>query len=465
MLSVSGCRGVVGGSLTPEVVVRFAGGFASWVCETRRTDSPTVVLARDGRAGGELIRDLVVSSLRGAGCRVVDLGVATTPSAGVMVRELGADGGLVVTASHNPAEWNGLKPITAAGRAPLADEAAAIIARYRDGTVRVVGHGSFGAVVRDTTARDRHVDLVLTALGRLLPLDRIRAARFKVVVDSVNCSGAGVMAGLLEALDCRVTHLHKSGDGVFPHAPEPIAENLKELCEKVAGAKADIGLAQDPDADRLAIVDAGGRYVGEEYTLALCAMSMLGMMGEAARGAVLAANLSTSRMIDDVAKEFGAAGVVRTAVGEANVVRAIAERGCVLGGEGNGGVVWPEVVLIRDSLGAAALVLALMTRTGQSIGELCDGLPSYSMIKRKVELRPGLADRAMSQVVDAFPDARRDTQDGVRVDFDAASGAGRAWLHVRASNTEPILRMIVEAPTRADADAIIDEAMHSIGQG
>lgn len=464
MLSVSGCRGTVGGSLTPEVVSRFAGCFAGWIAETRNVARPTIVLGRDGRAGGELVKDIVVSALRASGCEVVDLGVATTPTVGVMVVELGADGGLVVTASHNPAEWNGLKPITAEGRAPSPEEAGVLIERYHNNRARVVPHDRLGASHRDGTAKDRHIDRVLSALTRLGLLERIQTARFKVVVDSVNCSGAAPMARLLEALNCRVTHINKAGDGVFPHPPEPTAEHLQDLCAKVASAKADIGLAQDPDADRLALVDETGRYIGEEYTLAFSAMSVLGALGERARGAALAANLSTSRMIDDAASEYGAK-VIRTSVGEANVVRAMTTEKCVIGGEGNGGVVWPEVVLIRDSIGAAGLVLGLLARTGRTVSELCGALPGYAMVKRKVHLRPGLADRAIGSINDAYPDARRDRQDGLRVDFEAPSGGGAAWLHVRASNTEPILRLIVEAPTRADADAIIEEALHSIGQG
>ena len=462
MASVSGLRGTVGGSLTPDVVVRYVGAFAGWVSETTGAARPTIVLGRDGRAGGQLIRDLVVSSLRAGGCDVMDLGVVTTPTVGLMVGELRADGGLVVTASHNPAEWNGLKPITAEGRAPSPADAGVLLERFRNGLARVVGHDRYGDERRDGTAVDRHVDRVLTALEKIGVAEKARGARFKVVVDSVNCSGARVMARLLEALNCKVTHLNKSVDGVFPHMPEPTAEHLTDLCEKVGAAKADIGLAQDPDADRLAIIDGSGRYIGEEYTLALSAMSLLGSMGGRAKGARLAANLSTSRMIDDVASEYGAR-VVRTAVGEANVVMGMRDYGCVLGGEGNGGVVWADVVSIRDSVGAAGLVLGLMARTGRSVRELVDAIPAYAMVKRKVVLKPGLAERAIERVNDAFPDAERDTQDGLRVDFESPSGGGSAWLHVRASNTEPILRLIVEAPTRADSDAIIEDAQHSIG--
>lgn len=454
----------MGGSLTPEVIARFAGAFGGWVGETRGVGSPTIVVGRDGRAGGALIRDIAVASLRAAGCGVVDVGVATTPTVGVMVDELGVDGGLVVTASHNPAEWNGLKPITAAGSAPSPEEARDLIERFSSGRVRVVAHDQFGGVRADDSGEVRHVERVLRGIGAWGGVERIRAAGFKVVVDSVNCSGAGVMARLLDALGCRVTHLHALGDGVFPHPPEPTAENLAGLCARVRAAGADVGLAQDPDADRLAVIDATGRYIGEEYTLALSGMSVLGAMGEEADGATVAANLSTSRMIDDVAGEYGAQ-VVRTAVGEANVVRGMREYGCVLGGEGNGGVIWPEVVWIRDSVSAAALILGLMARTGRGVRDLAGALPDYAMVKRKVMLRPGLAERAIERVSDAFPDARRDAQDGLRVDFESPSGGGSAWLHVRASNTEPILRLIVEAPTRADADAIIEDAEHSIGVG
>ena len=331
---------------------------------------------------------------------MTDIGPATTPTVGVMVTRLRAQGGVTLTASHNPGEWNGVKAIDAAGAAPDAAQASEIIERFRGGgggRTEFVTPDRFGTVARDPGAAALHVGLVLAALERVAPVDSIRAARLRVVVDSVNASGAPCAAALLEALGCRVVHLNRDDSGVFPHAPEPTEENLRSLCAAVREHGAAVGFAQDPDADRLALIDEAGRYIGEEHTLVLAARALLGAMGPAARGATLAANLSTSRMIDDAAAEFGAR-VVRAAVGEANVVAAMRAERSVIGGEGNGGVIWPEVSWIRDSIGAIGLVLALMARERATLAELVARTPAYAIEKRKTPVREGLAARAVEAV-------------------------------------------------------------------
>lgn len=463
MLSVSGCRGIVGASLTPEVVGRFARAAAEWARAERGAASPLFIIGRDGRAGGEAIREQAIAALLGAGCRVIDIDVASTPTCGVMVLHRGADAGLVITASHNPAEWNGLKVISAHGAAPNAAEATRIIDRFKSAAPATAPPGGSRGVERDAAAARVHVDRVLGALAGVIPLERIRARRFNVVLDSVNASGRIGGRMLLDELGCRVTHLHADASGVFPHKPEPTAENLRGMSDEARRAGAEVGFAQDPDADRLALLDERGGYVGEEYTLVLSAVSLLSSMTktDAARAA-LAANLSTSRMIDDAAARFGAR-VVRTAVGEANVVEGMMREGAVLGGEGNGGVIWPRVVPIRDSLAAMGLTLALMASTGRRLSELVGGVPAYAIEKRQLALAPGdpgLASRAIGAIraLYASRGATLDAQDGLRADFDAPGGRGRAWLHVRGSNTEPIIRFIAEAPTKAAASAILDEA-------
>lgn len=456
MITVSGCRGIVGASLTPEVVCRFAGAFAGWLGE--RGGARTVVIGRDGRRGGDVVAQLAIAALRAAGLRVVDLGVATTATVGVMVTHHAADGGLVVTASHNPAEWNGLKAITREGCAPPAKDAAAIIERYRADRVALAPSGQMGRGDADATAAHVHVARVLDAVSKLVPLDRIKERRAHVALDSVNASGALGGRMLLEALGCRVTAINAETTGDFPHAPEPTKENLVGLCGQVKAARADVGFAQDPDADRLAIIDERGGYIGEEQTLVIGARPVLKAAG---RGATVAVNLSTSRMIDDVAKQTGAR-VVRSSVGEANVVEAMVREKCVIGGEGNGGVIWPPVALIRDSLGAMALTLAAMAQEGCSVSALTGLTPRYAIVKRKVDLpagREGLAQRAGEAVAKKHAKERIDTQDGVRVDFEGKN----AWLHVRGSNTEPIMRLIAEAPTEAEANAILDDAAKLVG--
>lgn len=460
MLTVSGCRGIVGRSLTPQVVTRYCGAFAAYLRERTGLDSPTLILARDGRAGGEHIASLVASSLALLGVRVIDLGVATTPTAGLMVVHHGAHAGLVVTASHNPSEWNGLKAIDATGAALHPDEAKRFVELYHDGATVESGFDSIGERSHDMTAAHVHVSTVLEAVGALRPIDAIKDAGFTIVVDSLNASGACAVKLLADALGCTLVHEGGSDSGVFQHTPEPIAENLVSLCDAVRRGSARVGFAQDPDADRLAIVDENGTYIGEEYTLALCVMSVLSAMKpEDAEGRVLVANLSTSRMLEDVAAKFGAR-VLRAPVGEANVVRVMRERGALIGGEGNGGVVWPRVVSIRDSVASIALVLSLMAATGKAVSELVATIPNYAIVKRKTPIREGLAERALGVTRSLIEGASVDTQDGVRLDFDVEGGG--AWLHVRASNTEPILRLIAEAPTRAQADAILDQAEAAI---
>ncbi len=479
MLSVSGCRGIVGESLTPDVVSRYVAAAVDWVRHERAVTEAAIVVSRDGRAGGEPIKRHAIAALLAAGCRVIDIDVATTPTCGVMVLHHRADAGLQITASHNPAQWNGIKIITGEGTAPNSANANAIIARFRASTTALSGAGAgsvaFDAaqpiapdaargITEDPASAKLHVDRVLAAVAELVPLEGVRARQFPVVLNSVNASGRIGGRLLLDALGCRLTHLNADTSGVFPHPPEPTAENLRAMCDETRHAGAVVGFAQDPDADRLALIDERGVYIGEEYTLVLAALSLLSAMRPAdASRVVLAANLSTSRMIDDVAAMFGAR-VVRTAVGEANVVDGMIREHAVLGGEGNGGVIWPRIVPIRDSLGAMALVLALMTRSGKGLSELAASVPSYAIEKRKLETRPGLAQQAVRAVRALYAPrgATLDEQDGLRADFDAPGPAGgRAWLHVRASNTEPIVRFIAEAPTAAAANAILDEAQRA----
>jgi phosphomannomutase len=466
MLSVSGCRGIVGESLTPEAVARFIDAAVQWACETRHAPSPLIVLGFDGRRGGEALKRVAADALVAAGCRVIDIGVAATPTIGVMVTHRGADAGITLTASHNPAEWNGVKVITAEGAAPDAEAAQRIIQNFHQGEGGADARGSRGTIEDDRSAAQVHVDRVIGALASVADLARLRERRFTVAVDSVNASGAEGAGLLLESLGCRLIHVNAEGTGEFPHPPEPTRENLSAFAACVGSCGAEVGFAQDPDADRLALIDESGRYIGEEYTLGLSAAALLGAPGFAARGASLVANLSTSRMLDDVASRFGAT-VHRSAVGEANVVAAMRRAHAVMGGEGNGGVIWPAVTMIRDSLGAMALTLALLARKQRPLSRIVEEIPAYAIEKRKIELRPGLAARALAETERAFagPGVRVDRQDGVRLDFPAPGGRGSAWLHVRPSNTEPILRLIAEAPSADEARRILDRAQAGIGGG
>ncbi len=476
MLSVSGMRGNIGSTLTPEVVQRFAAGFAAWLAPRKKGKGPlTIALGRDGRRGSDLFASYARAALLASGCDVLDLDIAMTPTVGVVVDRL-ADAGLVVTASHNPQNWCGLKPIirepgakvgktdaSAPGKS-IADE---IISAFKKAPTPAPSEWkSLGHARVDTEAAIAHLVAVHEALGA--SHKHLAAFSGSLLIDNLGMSGAAMsdwaLSSLAPGADIATMYPFSSDDekpskrGLFPHTPEPTAENLTGLAKAMKKAKASVGFAQDPDADRLAIVDEAGRYIGEEYTLVLAAMAM-GEMKMLGKGDKIAVNLSTSRMIDDVAAGYGAK-VIRTAVGEANVVEAMKKHKCVLGGEGNGGVIWPKVTYIRDSLGAMALVLALMSKSRKTISQLVAKVPAYAIVKRKVELSSAeQAKEAVARVKSAYARERLDTQDGVRVDFDAK----RAWLHVRASNTEPIMRLIAEAPTQREAEAVLDAAARVIG--
>jgi phosphomannomutase len=473
MLSVSGLRGVVGSSLTPELATRFAAAVGAFLrspdapatARVAKGKRPLVVLSRDGRLGGDVIRDAACAGLRSTGCDVIDIAVAMTPTVGVATDLFRAHAALQITASHNPQQWNGMKVLlrTTPGRvsacAPSKALADKLIARFNTDAPVYVPWTDVGTVddgfEQALVTHVQNVGQRLQDLGAIKPIQRLKA---RVLLDSVNASGRLGAPLLLDALKCQLTHLGADDSGIFPHVPEPTRDNLRSVATKARAAKAHVTFAQDPDADRLAILDERGRYIGEEYTLVLCTMALveLGLIG---KGSLLAVNLSTSRMIEDVAARVGAK-VLRTAVGEANVVDAMKANRCVLGGEGNGGVIWPDITYIRDSLGAMGLVLALMAHTKASISQLVATIPSYAIVKRKVDLpSKDRARTAVDALAKAFATQRVDRQDGVWIAFDDR----RAWLHVRASNTEPIMRLIAEAPTASVANALLDEAAKVIG--
>ena len=449
MLSISGARGIVGQTMTPEIVARYTGAFGSLLRESITDRPPRLVVGYDGRRSGSCLASAAAAGLAAVGCDVTLLGITTTPTVGVMIQKLGCDGGINVTASHNPIEWNGIKCLDSDGLAPPGREASKIIARFEGNQVDRVAGAECGRIHHADDAAEHHVDKVLS----IVDVEAIRGRRFRVVLDSVAASGGPAGRRLLEALGCDLVHLHGEPLGVFPHTPEPTEANLTELAEVVAkDSGATVGFAQDPDADRLAVIDENGRYIGEEWTLVLTGLRMMQREG----GGPIAANLSTSRMIDDVCKGFEGASVVRTAVGEANVVQGIRSSGGAIGGEGNGGVIIPEVCLIRDSLSAMALILELLATDQRPLSAIVDALPRYSMLKRKWDLSSVGGKEAVRGILKKIKKhwASEDinASDGVRVDV------GDAWVHVRPSNTEPIIRLIAEAPTQEAAERLADEA-------
>ncbi|MGE0481738.1 MAG: phosphoglucosamine mutase [Phycisphaerae bacterium] len=440
MIGVSGVRGLVGKTFTPELVLQFAHAYGTVL------EGGPVVLARDSRPSGEMFALAGAAGLAAAGCHVSDLGVAMTPTAAFAIRAGAQRGGIVITASHNPSPWNGLKFLDDQGLGPDPETVKRISTVREQRGYRSVEAG-FEALRRDSDAGERHAAAVRAAVD--VDLRALRGVR--VVLDSVNGAGGIVTPAFLQALGCDVVPINTEPSGVFAHAPEPVAENLAQLCGQVRAAKAAIGFAQDPDADRLALVDEHGRFVGEEYTLALGAWSVL-----AQRKGAVAANLSTSRMVDDLAQRFGTR-VYRTPVGESHVARAIRRHDCVVGGEGNGGVIDPRISPVRDSLSAMSLVLQLMASTGKRVSELVAELPRYVMIKQKFECPAPRIAQAVDAIATAFAGERLDRADGVRIDL------SDGWVHVRPSNTEPIVRFIAEARDADAAERIIARARAAAG--
>jgi phosphomannomutase len=443
MIGVSGMRGTVGGTLSPLVVMRMASAFGAFLKQASAVDGKRhrVVFGRDSRPSGQWVRDAAVSALSASGIEVIDLDVVSTPGVAMMVQHLKADAGMIGTASHNPIQWNGLKFLNSRAVALPAEDAGKLKKLFEEQVSSYVRVQELAPAIRNSETHALHVKRVLDRVDVL----GISTKRYKVVLDSVNGAGCVATATMLNKLGCQLVHLNNVPNGQFPHEPEPTRANLTQLAEEVKRQKAQVGFAQDPDADRLAIVDENGEYIGEEYSLALCAQFVLSK-----KPGVTVANLSTSRMLDDVAAKTGSR-VVRTPVGEANVVDVMLKEGSAIGGEGNGGVIDPRIVPGRDSMVGMAYVLGLMAGTGKTISQLVGEMPRYEIVKTKFECRREDAERAVAALVAHFAREKVDTQDGVRIDW------ANAWVHARPSNTEPIMRIIAEAPDQGTAEERIRE--------
>ncbi|MBC7785556.1 MAG: phosphoglucosamine mutase [Burkholderiales bacterium] len=442
MIGVSGLRGTVGGTLTPMVAMRMASAFACWLKQTQKPANGRyfrVVVGRDGRPSGPYVRDAVFSGLMASGIETVDLDIVTTPGVAMMVKHARADAGLVITASHNPIQWNGIKLLTRDSVAPPPDAVAEIRKLYDDQVTSYERVENLAAPARNTETHALHTKRILDYIDVL----GVSSKRYKVVLDSVNGAGCVATNTLLSKLGCSVIHINNTPNGQFPHEPEPTKANLTQLADEVKRHGAVVGFAQDPDADRLAIIDEHGEYIGEEYSLVLCAQWLLSK-----KPGVAVTNLSTSRMLDDIAARNGSR-VIRTPVGEAHVVDAMIREKAVVGGEGNGGVIDLRVVPGRDSMVGMAYVLQLMADTGKTISQLVAQTPKYEIVKSKFECRREDAERAVAAIRSRYASEKIDVQDGIRIDWPDA------WVHARASNTEPIMRIIAEAPDRATADARI----------
>ena len=435
IISVSGLRGIVGRTLTPLIASKYACALAA------ELNAGPLVITRDGRATGRMLADVIRASLQGVGRNVIDADVAATPTTGVLIRHLKAAGGIQISASHNPAEYNGMKLFGSSGRVVPSEIGERVLVRYHDPHVDWVQHQELGKV---EVHEDPHVEHLRRVL-EIVDADKIRAAKFRVLIDSNHGAGGLLGIRLLEALGCDIVALGADPTGEFAHTPEPTAAHLVGVSDEVRRNKVAVGFCQDPDADRLAIIDEKGNYVGEEYTVAICMDHIL----RNDPGPVVT-NCSTSRMSQDLAEKYQVP-FFRSKVGEANVADVMIRNDAIFGGEGNGGPIDPRIGYVRDSFVGMALVLNAMADRGMSLGALADELPRYEIFKTKVTMPAEAVGGALDRL-EAHFDAESNRMDGLRLDFPDK------WLLVRASNTEPIVRLIAEAATLKDAKALCDEA-------
>lgn len=451
--SISGIRGTIGGrpgdNLTPVDIVKFAAAYGSWLKLHKEKSRLKVVIGRDARISGRMVQDLVVATLSGMGIDVIDLGLSTTPTVEIAVPREKADGGIILTASHNPKQWNALKLLNEKGEFLDAAQGASILVLAESGDFDFSGVDELGTVTHDDSYIQKHIDEVL----KLTLVDEavIRKAGFKVVVDGVNSTGGIAIPQLLQRLGVEVIALYCEPNGHFPHNPEPLKEHLGDICALVVKEKADFGIVVDPDVDRLAFISNDGEMFGEEYTLVACADYVLGKT----RGDTVS-NLSSSRALRDITEKHG--GSYRAAaVGEVNVVAMMKETGAVIGGEGNGGIIYPESHYGRDALVGTALFLMLMAERGGTVKELRDSYPAYYMSKKKIELSAGLnVDELLEKMEKAYSHENPSTVDGVKIDFPDS------WVHLRKSNTEPIIRIYTEAGSPEAADKLADKIIREI---
>jgi len=439
MVSVSGVRGRVGEALTPEIVAQFAAGFGAWAL-ARAGGKAQIVVGRDSRVSGPMFQPVVHAALQSVGCDVLDIGMVPTPTVQLAVEHHHAAGGLAITASHNPIEWNALKFIGPSGLF-LDGEEAADMRKVVEGKIPRATWDKLGVVAKDQDAARDHIEKILAL--PFLNVDGIRKRGFKVGLDCVRGAGGVFMPVLLELLGCKLATINMEPDGRFPRPPEPTPENLGELQKLVEDSHCDIGMAVDPDVDRLALVSEEGLAIGEDYTLALAAKIVLRH-----RKGVVVTNLSTSRIVDDIAHEAGSR-VIRAPVGEVNVATRMRAEGAPIGGEGNGGVILPELHLGRDAPVGAALMLQLLLEEGKPLSKIVSSYPRYVIVKDKLARPAAPLDTVYEALKRAFPDAEVDTQDGLRLTWPDR------WVHIRPSGTEPIVRVIAEAPSAEAAEQLV----------
>ncbi|MEP3210119.1 MAG: phosphoglucosamine mutase [Maribacter sp.] len=451
--SISGIRGTIGGkpgdNLTPIDAVKFAAAYGVWLKGYSEKDQLKVVIGRDARLSGAMIQNLVVSTLVGLGIDVIDLDLSTTPTVEIAVPLEKADGGIILTASHNPKQWNALKLLNEKGEFLNAAEGALILEIAEKDDFKFAEVDDLGSITRNDSYIDIHIDEVLKL--SLVDADTIRKAKFKVVVDGVNSTGGIAIPKLLKELGVEVVELYCDPTGHFPHNPEPLKEHLADICDLVVKEQADFGIVVDPDVDRLAFISNDGEMFGEEYTLVACADYVLSKT----KGNTVS-NLSSSRALRDISEKHGGS-YEAAAVGEVNVVTKMKANQAVIGGEGNGGIIYPESHYGRDSLVGTALFLMLMAENGGTVAALRASYPSYFMSKKKIQLTPELdVDSLLDAMAEKYRKEDISTIDGVKIDF------AENWVHLRKSNTEPIIRIYTEAKSQMEADGLADRIIGEI---
>lgn len=453
--SISGIRGTIGGNpgdnLTPIDAVKFASAYGVFLKKRNpNKDSLTVVIGRDARISGKMISSLVANTLVGIGINVVDLGLSTTPTVEVAVPIEKADGGIILTASHNPKQWNALKLLNERGEFLSDDDGKEILATAEADDYDFAEIDNLGTYTKDSSYLEKHIQEVLNL--ELVDADAIRKANFKVVVDGVNSTGGIFIPALLKELNVERVELYCIPNGHFPHNPEPLKEHLTDISELVVKEKADFGIVVDPDVDRLALICEDGSMFGEEYTLVACADYVLGRLG----GGNTVSNLSSSRALRDVTNSHGG-NYQASAVGEVNVVVKMKETNAAIGGEGNGGIIYPDSHYGRDSLVGVALFLSHLAHKKISCKELRESYPSYFMSKNKIQLTPQIdVDAILETMASTYANEEVNTIDGVKIDF------AEEWIHLRKSNTEPIIRIYTEAKSQAAADALAERFIGEI---
>jgi phosphomannomutase len=452
--SISGIRGTIGGSvsdnLTPIDIVLFASAYAAWLKNRFPGQKVHVVVGRDARISGEMVSSLVLYSLSGMGVHTTDLGMATTPTVEIMVPELKAHGGLIITASHNPKQWNALKMLNEKGEFLNAEEGARILEMAENRTFSYATVDDLGKTEKNNSALDVHIKRILN--HPLVDREAISKANFSIVVDAVRSVGEIAVPEMLMALGVQeIVMLYGEADGQFPHNPEPLEEHLQEIIQKVKETGGDMGIVVDPDVDRLAFVTHEGKMFGEEYTLVAAADYYLSH-----KPGNTVSNMSSSRALRDITEKHGGKHFA-SAVGEVNVVEMMKEKDAVIGGEGNGGVIVPELHYGRDALAGIALVLSFLARAGKSLAQLRSEYPAYFMSKQKIELAAGMnPDAVLEGMAAKYAGLQPSTIDGVKIDFEDE------WVHLRKSNTEPIVRIYSEAKSQEGADKLADRFVEEI---